>query len=246
MKMSKNLLYLFCLILCTACYAREQKPVETEEEKEIVLEESFIDTRSYKQLKTDIRTKRLEYQKAYNKGNKAAKDSIVADAQQFLANEAHLFFREWYGTPWTFEGHTQTPREGSIACGYFVTTTLRDMGFDIPRIYWAQQDALYVVKKLSSDVNRFYQVPMDDIVKHIDEKGEGLYIVGLDNHVGYIYFRNGEKNFVHSNYYRRNIGVMSEPLVGENPLNNSQLRVIGKILDKEMTKNWIQNKKYEK
>lgn len=240
----KYLFYISCFLLCTACYSREHKPVE--EPKEILLEEVPVDTRNYVQLKADIRTKRDVYNKAYQKATKSQRDSLVVDARKYLEQEAHAFFRAWYGTPWTFEGHTQTPQQGTIACGYFVTTTLRDMGFDIPRIYWAQQDALYVVKKLSTEVNRFYQVPMEAIVGHIQEKGEGLYIVGLDCHVGYIYYHKGEKNFVHSNYYRRDIGVMSEPLIGHNPLNDSKLRVIGKIFGDEMVKNWIMNKKYEK
>src|SRR5262245_2869906 len=40
----------------------------------------------------------------------------------------------WIGTTWDFWGTTATPREGSIACGHFVGTVLRDAGFRVDRL----------------------------------------------------------------------------------------------------------------
>src|SRR5687768_5014531 len=45
----------------------------------------------------------------------------------------------WIGTPWSFEGHTSIPNSGKIACGYFVSTTLLDLGFNLNRYTFAQQ-----------------------------------------------------------------------------------------------------------
>src|SRR5687768_13237846 len=45
----------------------------------------------------------------------------------------------WLTTPWSFEGHTSIPRQGKIACGYFVSTTLLHMGFNVNRYKFAQQ-----------------------------------------------------------------------------------------------------------
>ena len=75
---------------------------------------------------------------------------------------------------------------------------------------------------------------MKDVVDYIESNGEGLYIVGLDRHIGYIYYIGGKMTFVHANYYRPKIGVMSEPFIGRNPLNDSKYRVVGKILDQEL------------
>jgi hypothetical protein len=33
-------------------------------------------------------------------------------------------FPHWYGTVWDYNGYTNTPKNGVIACGYFVSTTL--------------------------------------------------------------------------------------------------------------------------
>ncbi len=200
----------------------------------------------YADLKKEALEKRDAFRAAYDKykDDKDKQEQILDEAQDYLLIVSDDFFRSWYNTPWTFHGHSQTPREGSIACGYFVTTTLRDMGFNIPRIKWAQQASEYLIKKVSTDIKRFQQKPMKDVIDYIEAKGEGLYIVGLDMHVGYIYYVNGKMSFVHANYYRPKIGVMSEPLVGRNPLNDSKYRVVGKIFDKEMVRNWILNVKY--
>ena len=217
--------------------------LQSQEQKSVSLSKKQVEyTKPYEELKKETLEKRDYFKKQYDLCSN--KDSIITESQKYLLTISDKFFRSWYNTPWTFHGHSQIPKEGSIACGYFVTTTLRDMGFNIPRIKWAQQASEYVVKKLSTDISRFYKKPMKDIIDTIETKGEGLYIVGLDQHVGYIYYVNGKMSFVHANYYRPKIGVMSEPLTGRNPLNDSKYRIIGKIFDKEMVRNWIMNIKY--
>ncbi|MBK5720699.1 hypothetical protein JGH11_07420 [Dysgonomonas sp. Marseille-P4677] len=232
------LLLLFITLSCSS---------KTREEQAVSLWKERVESiKPYSELKKEAVTKREFFRKEYEAkvGDKTAQDSILLDAQDYLLTISNDFFTSWYNTPWTFHGHSQTPKEGSIACGYFITTTLRDMGFNIPRIKWAQQASEYLIKKVSTDIKRFYKRPIKEIVDHIETNGEGLYIVGLDCHVGYIYNKNGKMTFVHANYYKPKIGVMSEPLIGHNPLNDSKYRVIGKIFDEEMVKNWILNSPY--
>jgi hypothetical protein len=216
-------------------------PVQEEKQEEKVEE-----LKPYAELKKEILKKRDLFKDAYGKAknNKQKQDSIIAEAQRHLLTVSGDFFKAWYNTPWTFHGHSQMPREGSIACGYFITTTLQDMGFNIPRIKWAQQTSEYLTKKISTDIKRFYKRPMGEVIEDIKSRGEGLYVVGLDSHVGYIYYHNGSMNFVHANYYRPKTGVMSEPLTGRTPLNDSKYKIIGKIFDKEMVGNWILNASY--
>lgn len=231
------LFLIFLLFSCTSKSKEQQVSLWTERIEEV---------KSYTELKKEVLERRIAFNKEYNtnKDNKVKQDSIIAEAQYYLLTISDDFFRSWYNTPWTFHGHSQTPGEGSIACGYFVTTTLRDMGFNIPRIKWAQQASEYMIKKMTADIKRFQQKPMKDVVDYINTKGDGLYIVGLDSHVGYIYNLEGKMSFVHANYYQPQIGVMSEPLIGRNPLNDSKYRVIGKIFDREMVQNWILNIPY--
>src|SRR5437764_1215954 len=54
---------------------------------------------------------------------------LEAARAALLASVDADIFPAWFGTPWDFNGTTQTPGEGKIACGYFVTTVMRDLGF---------------------------------------------------------------------------------------------------------------------
>ncbi len=145
----------------------------------------------------------------------------------------------WYGTPWDFNGTTRTPGEGHIACGYFVNTVLLDAGFNLPRIRWSQSAAEPVMMKLAPQAKRFRDRPVAEVEAWLAEQGDGLYKAGLDNHVGFITRRNGITRFVHSNYYHREIGVMAEPLDGDNPFAHSRYRIIGKLLDDKMMEAWL-------
>lgn len=248
--MIKNLTITTFLFLFFSCTRVTTTPAEPTKEIELAVDSNarrdIEPLKPYAELKQETADKKAIFLKTYNaaKGNKAIQDSVISEAQKYLIDISDEYFKSWYNTPWTFHGHTETPRKGSIACGYFVSTTLRDMGFKIHRIKWAQQVSEYMILKLSTDIKRFSNRPMSEIVDYIESQGEGLYIVGLDCHVGYIYYHNGDMRFVHSNYYKKNIGVMSEPMVGRNPLNDSKLKIIGKIFDREMTLNWIQNTPY--
>lgn len=245
-----TILLLCSLFLFASCSSKSKKTENKDDKNESVAtelkEEALPVAKPYSQLKQECDSAKTAYTKAYNnaRNNKVAQDSILLSAQNYLIDISDQFFRAWYNTPWDFNGHTDTPKKGKIACGYFVTTTLRDMGFKINRYKWAQKSAENLVKIACSDIKYFYKRPMSDIIKHIEENGEGLYIVGLDSHVGYIYYHKGKMQFVHSNYYLPEIGVMSENLIGRNPLNDSKNRVIGKLFDKQMMQRWLENYKY--
>ena len=87
-------------------------------------------------------------------------------------------FPAWYGTEWDFNGVSQKPGEGQIACGYFVTTTLRDVGFNLQRVKLAQQPSQRIIETLSDseDVKILYEKPMADIEAYIKQSGIGIYI----------------------------------------------------------------------
>ncbi len=67
----------------------------------------------------------------------------------------------------------------------------------------------------------------------------GLYLVGLDNHTGFIYVNNKEVRFIHADYYEPEKGVVSEKLGAESPITDSAYRVIGKLMSRKMILSWI-------
>ena len=58
---------------------------------------------------------------------------MITTARAYLLTAIDAHFEHWKGTPWDFNGTTRIPGQGTIACGYFVTTALQDAGFDLPR-----------------------------------------------------------------------------------------------------------------
>ena len=154
-------------------------------------------------------------------------------------------FPKWFGTPWDFNGTSTVPKKGLIACGYFVTTVLQHSGFKIPRVKWAQMASEGMIKKICKDIKRFHNAPIEQVAAYLNKKPDGLYIVGMDSHVGFLYRTGTKMRFVHSNYYQAQIGVMSEELAGQNPLDDSGYLVIGRLFDDEMIRKWIEEKSWE-
>lgn len=197
----------------------------------------------YPALKRSIEEKRLAFATGYSIADSSTRPSIVDSARTYLFDRITLdILPAWYGTQWDFNGITRTPGKGTIACGYFVNTVLQDAGFRLPRIKWSQMAAEPITVKLSHRTKRFSDRPVSEVTTYIRTQGDGLYKVGLDNHVGFIVSRNGVIRFVHSNYYQRDIGVMSEVLEGENPLAHSRYRIIGSMLGDAMVVAWIEGR----
>lgn len=207
---------------------------------------SQSENKTYSEILKKINSKRDYYKSLYLHSNSNGRDSLIDIARNYLINKlTNEVFPFWYGTPCNFYGETLVPGTGTIACGYFVTHTLSDIGFNIPKIKWAQSASEIMIKKLTNNkVKRFSNAPISKVDEYLRKSGDGIYLVGLDCHVGYIIVKENQIKFVHSNYYQPEIGVMSEEIEGWNPLKDSKYRVIGKLLSDEMIINWLTEKPY--
>ena len=179
----------------------------------------------------------------YSESDSIGQDSIISIARDYLINTmTKEVFPCWYGTKWDFNGTTRTPQKGKISCGYFVTNILTDVGFNIPRVKWAQSASEVFIKKLSfGNIDRFSNKSISTIEKYLRKSGNGLYIVGLDCHTGFVFVDNDEIRFIHADYYEPEIGVVSEKIDSHSPIADSKYRVFGKLMSDEMVLNWILN-----
>lgn len=137
------------------------------------------------------------------RGAKEKTAALAAARAELLAEYDASLFPAWYGTKWDFNGTSQSPGEGLIACGYFVTTLLRDAGFGVQRVKLAQQSAENIVKSLvpAEKTLRFRELENAEVVKRIREaQGEGLYVIGMDYHVAYLRLTASEAKLCHSAY----------------------------------------------
>ncbi|MEM6772713.1 MAG: hypothetical protein AAF597_19195 [Bacteroidota bacterium] len=160
---------------------------------------------SYSALKKEIKTT-----KAGLKTQSLPLDSLAHLFEQYLIDRIIPY---WEQTPWSFEGHTATPGEGSIACGYFVSTTLRDLGINLNRYHLAQQGPENEAKSLALDApilrisEANNQAKIDTVTNRLEA---GVYFIGFNaNHVGYLLKRNGTVYLIHANYAGLN-GVEAE------------------------------------
>jgi hypothetical protein len=175
--------------------------------------------------------------------SEAEKDSFLDSALQvftdLLVNEIIPY---WYGTPWTFEGHTSDPNKGAIACGYFVSTTLKHMGLNLNRYRLAQQGAASEARTLAIDPSNLRRVVVandEDMMEELVNIPPGFYFAGLDYHVGF-FLRNGSGSyFIHSNYIDGY--VMAERIEASRAFRSRQYYLANISGNRELAIKWLLN-----
>lgn len=188
---------------------------------------------------------------AHIRGYELLQEKIKRGKVAFRQNpaEAHDYFFEmlndsifgyWMQTPWDFNGHTDTPRKGEIACGYFVTTTLRDIGVRLQRYKLAQQAASVITEKLCEPTSMKRLASLEKLNNYLESRGEQeIYILGLDYHVGFVVREDGESYFVHSDYIGSS-GVKREKLNDSRAIHATESYVIGSLTaNKKLLKEWL-------
>lgn len=135
-------------------------------------------------------------------------------------------FPDWMGTKWDFNGISNTPKKGEIACGYFVSTTLKHAGFNLNRYHLAQQAAAVIINAIcKSTVNyNTHNHLFNALLKAGDNK---LYVLGLDYHVGFLAVEKGVVYFIHSDYV--NGKVVREKASASVAFHNSNAYVVGEL-----------------
>ncbi|HLP10863.1 MAG TPA: hypothetical protein VK177_02965 [Flavobacteriales bacterium] len=149
-------------------------------------------------------------------------------------------FAYWYDTPWNFYGTTEEPRKGNIACGYFVTTTLKHLGLNIDRVYLAQQASSVLIKEVcdTESIKVFSNSHYENMKKYVKEHSGNIFIAGLDNHVGFIVKEGTDMYFVHASGISP-YKVVKEKIDDANLLVYSKYHMVGHL----NFKNWARGLK---
>ena len=172
---------------------------------------------------------------------------VIAECEKYVfIMLTDSIFPAWYGSDWGYYGTSHIPGEGKIACGYFVVRTLQDAGFDIP---WkmARQPAVNIMKNLAPESERKYfaaSTSTEQIASWVKSNGEGLYLLGLTNHIGFLICRDNRVMFCHSSIFPP-AKVVSNDIRVKSPLTESSFRVLTKLLDASMMEAWLIERKFE-
>lgn len=145
----------------------------------------------------------------------------------------------WLGTPWDFYGASQTPGEGKIACGYFVTTVLRDAAFKVERVKLAQQASEKIVKTLSTpnDIRRYRRGDVTAVVHDTKSRGDGLYVIGMDFHVAFLDVKGDDVRLCHSAVLSPGAVVCEPAATAEGMI--SAYHVVGPLLSDARIVDWL-------
>lgn len=231
---------LFISVYITSCRNREIKPVKPVKHTSPIILSSEDKPKTYDETKKFIDSMRISFRNLYLKDSANAKQLM----KEFLTNTiSDQLYNYWKGTPWDFNGTTTTPKEGMIACGFFVTGLLKDAGFKLPRTKLAVCPSLTMMKYLTSSksIKNLSTLNYVEFVSWLKNQGKGVYIVGLDYHTGFIVHDGNEVWFIHSNYIYR-LGVMKEKLIESRALKSSKTRYITSLTNNDrFLRNWIFN-----
>lgn len=166
--------------------------------------------------------------------------------EQLLVDE---IIPHWYGTTWSFDGHTDQPQQGEIACGYFVSTTLQHVGVNVNRYQLAQQRPENEAKSLAvgAEVIEIEGANSAENIEQIKSKtSDGICFVGLGrSHVGYLLKRKNELFFIHSSYFTP--GTVTVELASKSPVfcAYNQYYIVELSNNKVFLKRWLDNTKIE-
>ena len=200
----------------------------------------------YMNLRNRILDKKARFKYEYNKANSQKKKSLEVLANKYIHKTiTDTIFPYWYDTKWDYNGTTEYPQNGNIACGYFVTTTLKHAGFNLQRVKLAQQASSKIIETICGrgTAHIIGNNDTERLKEYMLGQKNGIYIIGLDNHVGFIWKSDTTLRAVHSNGVSGSMKVVNEPIESCKLINKSKAFYIGDLKkNKSLYKNWITGK----
>jgi len=197
-----------------------------------------VHLKNYTQLKNKISQKRSQIKNHPNHAPSQKLEQAEIYISKILIDS---IFEYWAGTPWDFNGHTDHPREGEVACGYYISTTLKHIGCKLNRFKLAQKSASGIIKDLCASSTKHF-TDFNDLDANLQTiKENEILVIGLDFHVGFIYKKNNQIYFAHSNYINRK-GVVKELINNSPALKSSKTYLLGRLTkNKNFIASWLES-----
>jgi len=164
----------------------------------------------YEKALNDLEGKRLALAKRQAEAHTAAeRTAIRQEARATVLNAiTGTIFPAWMGTPWGLGPSSTADRphqEGKVVgCSYFVTGVLLNAGLRLSsRARFAQAPSLLMQQALTPDRSALHRFPGMDaaaLERRLVALGDGVYIVGLNIHTGFLVVKDGKVRVVHASY----------------------------------------------
>ncbi len=203
--------------------------------------------KKYNLVKQNLSTKQNIFQEKYA----MAKDSN--ERNEILKNAKYYLFKSitddilpyWYDTKWDFNGTTENPREGTIACGYFISTVLSHAGIDTDRYALGREAAGAVIQTICKreSIHIVKKNNFQRLFQYLKQQKDGVYILGMDWHIGFIVKKQNKIRFIHSRK-PKHAGVLNEEAEDSPTLKLSNFYMIGNVLENErIIQQWVEKTK---
>lgn len=144
----------------------------------------------------------------------------------------------WVGTRYSFSGQSRRPFSGSVACGHWITALLEDAAIPVDPDLGALASARIVRTLAGRDATTWLSDRSPGVlVNQVRSTGDGLYLLGLDTHVGLLRVRGSDVDFCHAaGSWPR--AVLCEP-AGSSPSLRSRVHVWGPLLSDRAVDAWL-------
>jgi hypothetical protein len=175
---------------------------------------------AFEDVVSRIETRRQELASRYRRAPPRGRPAVLAEARAFVVSAIiDELFPAWMGTPWGLGAQSDASRPHQpgkvVGCSYFITAVLQNAGLELEsRRRFAQAPSLWIQRALlpyGGQVHRFGSVPAPELRARVAALGDGLYLVGLDYHVGFLVVRGAGVRIVHASFFPPQ-AVVSEPV----------------------------------
>ncbi|MCB9235987.1 MAG: hypothetical protein H6581_30350 [Bacteroidia bacterium] len=203
---------------------------------------TVLDVQQYEEMKEQVRMMRDELRARYLAAESdAERKQVELEAEVAFTHALRdQLIPFWYGTTWDFNGTTRTPGNGKIACGYFVTTLLEDMGLTLDRVRLAREASFNMMREVTrrDPVWMSGRTPKS-LSEWVRGRQASVYIIGLDFHTGFLFWEKESVWFVHASYLAPKV-VLKERVEGSAALAQSRVFVLAELVGNEdVMGNWL-------
>jgi hypothetical protein len=179
--------------------------------------------------------------------------SPVSENTSFLIErEAMRFFSQflydslspyWLGTTFSKTGKSEIPGKGVISPENFVLQLLKDMGVDMridPELIYKPGDLIEFLL-FNRNISHYYGTPMASFIQDVKDKSDGLYLLALDEHIGFLNVEGENLSFLHV-APKKPFCVVIEDAEKSKLIAQSKDRWLGLISDaEEFIRHWLEN-----
>lgn len=246
-----NYAVLILIILLTSCATSPEIEAAAYSQYYGTINNMTVDDKLalYDELRERIQEKQTRFTVEFPTVDKEHQTGLVSLARNYISTTlCDSIWSHWYGTQWDFYGTTETPGKGKIACGYFITTTLKHMGYNVDRVTLAQQAASVIITTMcgKGKTKIIGNNDRNALQDYMLNQKDGVFICGLDNHVGFIQKKGEKIYFVHSSGFSGQLKVMKEELLESKAITYSNAYYVGDLLANEANLiKWIKKEKIE-